>query len=78
MGGGCRLRREMGRLRLSGRLHGHACRLGVPVLSAEVPRNVAPVAEAHWAHGASVGLLPSMGPLVPRKVALLAEAPWAH
>ena len=35
-----------------------------------VPQNGALLAEAHWAHGASVGLLPGVGPLVPRNVAL--------
>ena len=43
-----------------------------------VPRNGALAGEPHWAHGASVGLLPRVRPLVLGNVALVGEAPWAH
>ena len=43
-----------------------------------MPRNVALVAEAPRAHGASVGLLAGVRPLVRRNFALVGEHPWAH
>ena len=43
-----------------------------------VPGNIALLGEPPWAHGASVGLLPCVGPLVLGNVALVAEAPRAH